>query len=73
MNTNSSAAREINSPSIVSPVSSDDEEGQLAKGSINTTHLVFFVVAAAAPLTALGTNSPIAISFGGPGAAAAFI
>lgn len=45
----------------------------LARGSINTSHLVFFVVAAAAPLTALATNSPIAISFGGPGAAGAFL
>lgn len=45
----------------------------LARGVINTTHLVFFVVAAAAPLTALGTNSPIAIAFGGPGAAGAFL
>lgn len=46
---------------------------QLARGVINTPHLVFFVVAAAAPLTALATNSPIAISFGGPGAAGAFL
>lgn len=73
MNINSSAAREINSSEIASATLSINEEGQLAKGTINTTHLVFFVVAAAAPLTALGTNSPIAISFGGPGAAAAFI
>lgn len=46
---------------------------ELARGAINTPHLVYFVVAAAAPLTALGTNSPIAIAFGGPGAAAAFL
>lgn len=46
---------------------------ELARAAINTSHLVFFVVAAAAPLTALGTNSPIAIAFGGPGAAAAFL
>lgn len=46
---------------------------QLAPGVINTSHLVFFVVAAAAPLTALATNSPIAIAFGGIGAAGAFL
>lgn len=46
---------------------------ELAHGAINTLHLVVFVVAAAAPLTALGTNSPIAIAFGGPGAAGAFL
>lgn len=50
-----------------------DSNRELARAAINTPHLVFFVVAAAAPLTALGTNSPIAIAFGGPGAAGAFL
>jgi amino acid transporter len=50
-----------------------DSHRELARAAINTPHLVFFVVAAAAPLTALGTNSPIAIAFGGPGAAGAFV
>lgn len=48
-------------------------ESKLASGVINTWHLVFFVVAAAAPLTALATNSPIAVAFGGIGAAGAFV
>ena len=53
--------------------SSPPAQGALAKNAIGMWHLVFFVVAAAAPLTALATNSPIAISFGGVGAAGAFI
>lgn len=64
---------EIRGRQADSSAASPGGENTLAKGSINTLHLVFFVVAAAAPLTALATNSPIAISFGGVGAAGAFI
>ena len=38
--------------------------GQLARNSINTTHIVFFVVAAAAPLASVVGASPAAFAFG---------
>lgn len=60
-------------PASTTTPSETQHAGTLARGSINTPHLVFFVVAAAAPLTALATNSPIAIAFGGIGAAGAFL
>ncbi|MFD0623781.1 hypothetical protein ACFQ2K_14330 [Streptomyces sanglieri] len=41
--------------------------GSLAKGQIGTFDLVFFVVAAAAPLTVLAGVAPFAIGIGGPG------
>lgn len=67
----------INTPSTATGESAESRDperaGGLASGVISTSHLVYFVVAAAAPLTALATNSPIAISFGGIGAAGAFI
>lgn len=47
--------------------------GELAPNTLGMWHLVFFVVASAAPLMALATNSPVSISFGGVGAAGAFI
>lgn len=47
--------------------------GQLAPNTLGMWHLVFFVVASAAPLMALATNSPVSISFGGVGAAGGFI
>src|ERR1700744_3687695 len=41
----------------------------LQRGAIGTAHIVFFVVAAAAPLTAVLGASPAAFAFGnGPGA-----
>lgn len=44
------------------PVSSPG--GQLARNSINTVHIVFFVVAAAAPLASVVGASPAAFAFG---------
>ncbi|MGW1430528.1 APC family permease [Streptomyces sp. NPDC002431] len=41
--------------------------GRLAEGRIGTFDLVFFVVAAAAPLTVLAGVAPFAIGIGGPG------
>ncbi|MFI1866061.1 APC family permease [Streptomyces jumonjinensis] len=41
--------------------------GGLARGRIGTFDLVFFVVAAAAPLTVLAGVAPFAIGIGGPG------
>ncbi|MFE0426891.1 APC family permease [Streptomyces sp. NPDC058953] len=41
--------------------------GGLAQGRIGTSDLVFFVVAAAAPLTVLAGVAPFAIGIGGPG------
>jgi amino acid transporter len=43
---------------------SDTHRGQLARNSINTTHIVFFVVAAAAPLASVVGASPAAFAFG---------
>lgn len=51
----------------------DTAKARLAKNAIGPAHLVFFVVAAAAPLTVLTANAPVAISFGGVGLAAGFI
>ncbi len=39
-------------------------QGALARNSINTTHIVFFVVAAAAPLASVVGASPAAFAFG---------
>ncbi|MGW4031487.1 APC family permease [Streptomyces sp. NPDC004838] len=44
-----------------------DSGERLAKGRIGTSDLVFFVVAAAAPLTVLAGVAPFAIGIGGPG------
>jgi len=41
-----------------------DAGGRLARNSINTTHIVFFVVAAAAPLASVVGASPAAFAFG---------
>lgn len=41
-----------------------DAGGHLARNSINTTHIVFFVVAAAAPLASVVGASPAAFAFG---------
>lgn len=41
-----------------------DASGQLARNSINTTHIIFFVVAAAAPLASVVGASPAAFAFG---------
>lgn len=47
---------------------------ELAKNSIGLAHIVFFVVAAAAPLTAVVGATPVAFAFGnGPGVAGAFV
>ncbi|WP_406101956.1 APC family permease [Streptomyces sp. NBC_01003] len=45
-----------------------DSGGGLSSGRIGTFDLVFFVVAAAAPLTVLAGVAPVAIAIGGPGA-----
>jgi len=46
----------------------------LAKNSVGLAHIVFFVVAAAAPLTAVVGASPAAFAFGnGPGVPGAFV
>jgi amino acid transporter len=55
------------------PSTAAEQPNRLAKGSISIRHLVFFVVAAAAPLTAVTANGPISIAFGGPAASIAFI
>ncbi|MEU8483429.1 APC family permease [Streptomyces sp. NPDC048641] len=49
-------------------VAGQDASGGLSSGQIGTFDLVFFVVAAAAPLTVLAGVAPIAIAIGGPGA-----
>lgn len=47
---------------------------RLAKNSVGLAHIVFFVVAAAAPLTAVVGASPAAFAFGnGPGVPGAFV
>jgi amino acid transporter len=51
-----------------------DAGGRLARNSINTTHIVFFVVAAAAPLASVVGASPAAFAFGnGPGVPGVFL
>lgn len=46
----------------------------LARNSLGLAHIVFFVVAAAAPLTAVVGATPVAFAFGnGPGVAGAFL
>ncbi|MFB6625978.1 APC family permease [Streptomyces sp. NPDC056374] len=52
---------------------SGPEAGRLASGRIGTFDLVFFVVAAAAPLTVLAGVAPFAIGIGGPGAPLAYL
>lgn len=47
--------------------------GKLAKNSIGVTHIVFFVVAAAAPMSALVGATPPAFAFGNIGVPAAFV
>ncbi|MFF1757263.1 APC family permease [Streptomyces sp. NPDC058266] len=49
-------------------VAGQGADGGLSSGQIGTFDLVFFVVAAAAPLTVLAGVAPIAIAIGGPGA-----
>ena len=52
----------------------DGGTARLARNSVGFAHIVFFVVAAAAPLTAVVGASPAAIAFGnGPGVPGAFI
>ncbi|MDQ0457884.1 APC family permease [Rhizobium paknamense] len=49
-------------------------DGKLAKNSVGLAHIVFFVVAAAAPLTAVVGASPAAFAFGnGAGVPGAFV
>lgn len=47
--------------------------GKLDKNSIGVTHIVFFVVAAAAPMSALVGATPPAFAFGNIGVPAAFV
>lgn len=52
----------------------DGSPARLARDSVGFGHILFFVVAAAAPLTAVVGASPAAIAFGnGPGVPGAFI
>lgn len=52
----------------------DHTTGSLRKNAVGTPHIVFFVVAAAAPLTAVVGASPAAFAFGnGPGLPGAFL
>ncbi|MBT9370861.1 APC family permease [Rhizobium sp. CSW-27] len=52
----------------------DGPAGRLAKNSVGLSHIVFFVVAAAAPLTAVVGASPAAFAFGnGAGVPGAFV
>lgn len=52
----------------------DGPAGRLAKNSVGLAHIVFFVVAAAAPLTAVVGASPAAFAFGnGAGVPGAFV
>ncbi|MFE7191695.1 APC family permease [Kitasatospora sp. NPDC057595] len=55
------------------PAASPAAPGRLAGGQIGTTDLVFFVVAAAAPLTVLAGIAPFAIGVGGASAPAAYL
>lgn len=49
-------------------------DNQLRKGAVGAAHIVFFVVAAAAPLTAVVGASPAAFAFGnGPGVPAVYL
>jgi amino acid transporter len=50
------------------------DAGGLSKNALGTVHIVFFVVAAAAPLTAVVGNTPAAFMFGnGPGVPVTFV
>ncbi|MCG7205089.1 APC family permease [Streptomyces arenae] len=46
---------------------------RLQRGTLNTNDIVFFVVAAAAPLTVMAGVAPLAIQIGGIGAPAAYL
>jgi amino acid transporter len=50
-----------------------DASPQLRRGALGLTDIVFFVVAAAAPLTVMAGIAPLAILFGGIGAPAAYL
>jgi len=53
--------------------SADDPGPQLRRGTLGLADIVFFVVAAAAPLTVMAGIAPLAILFGGIGAPAAYL
>ncbi|MFE1954335.1 MULTISPECIES: APC family permease [Streptomyces] len=55
------------------PGAEEQGSGRLAAGRIGTFDLVFFVVAAAAPLTVLAGVAPFAIGIGGAGAPLAYL
>ncbi|MET8541183.1 APC family permease [Kitasatospora sp. NPDC004799] len=55
------------------PASSAGSSGGLGRGVLGTGDIVFFVVAAAAPLTVMAGVAPFAISFGGIGAPVAYL
>lgn len=50
-----------------------DPTGRLQRASLGVTDIVFFVVAAAAPLTVMAGIAPLAILFGGIGAPVAYL
>lgn len=50
-----------------------DPTGRLQRASLGVTDIVFFVIAAAAPLTVMAGIAPLAIVFGGIGAPVAYL
>lgn len=50
-----------------------NQTGRLQRASLGVTDIVFFVVAAAAPLTVMAAIAPLAIMFGGIGAPVAYL
>ncbi|MEE1761329.1 APC family permease [Streptomyces sp. SP18BB07] len=55
------------------PAAAGTDPGHLQRGSLGVADIVFFVVAAAAPLTVMAGVAPLAILFGGIGAPVAYL
>ncbi|WP_425246967.1 APC family permease [Streptomyces sp. NEAU-NA10] len=55
------------------PAAGTDQGHHLQRGSLGVADIVFFVVAAAAPLTVMAGVAPLAILFGGIGAPVAYL
>jgi hypothetical protein len=53
--------------------SGTDPTGRLPRATLGVSDIVFFVVAAAAPLTVMAGIAPLAILFGGIGAPVAYL
>ncbi|WP_224281644.1 APC family permease [Streptomyces sp. LS1784] len=67
------AAGPAASPASSAVPGSPGSPGGLGRGVLGTGDIVFFVVAAAAPLTVMAGVAPFAISFGGIGAPVAYL